>query len=103
MDNRSAVLLGCCALLLGLAACGSSEQSSASAGVRQTHFPGEITAGGGTSGEVLARAGNAPTAQNASGTPGIPQGKEGNTGGTEMGGASPGAAASKAAGQDEKK
>lgn len=56
-------------------------------GVVQTKFPGMVSAGGGTSGEVIAQAGGKATAPPA-GTPGIPQGAEGNTGGTRLGGTS---------------
>lgn len=56
---------------------------------RQTGFPGMVSAGGGTSGEVMARAGaNAGGA--AAGTPGIPQGSGGNTGGANTVGAAGG-------------
>jgi hypothetical protein len=54
--------------------------------VRQTHFPGEITAGGGTSGEVLARNQQATQGAAKGGTPGTGGGMEGNTGGTAPGG-----------------
>lgn len=57
--------------------------------VQQTKAPGHIAAGGHTSGEVMAAS---PQAQQAggsgpAGTPGIPKGAEGNTGGTAPGGA----------------
>jgi hypothetical protein len=56
-------------------------------------FPGQLSASGGTSGEVMRRAASAPTATAAAGTPGIPEGSGGNTSGVAMGGTSPGAAA----------
>lgn len=59
----------------------------------RTRAPGHIAAGGGTSGQVLAAAASSGAAEAAtttpapSGTPGIPKGAEGNTGGTSPGGA----------------
>jgi hypothetical protein len=77
---------GACVLLLGLAAC-DRDHASAAAGVNQTKFPGEVTAGGGTSGEVLARS-TKPTTDGtyAGGTPGIAGGAGGNTSGAGTGG-----------------
>ena len=110
MRHRNAGLaaLGC-ALLLGLAGCGRGP-SSAADGVRQTHFPGAVTAGGGTSGEVMARAvagaksgeggrGQAAPGGSVSGTPGIPEGAGGTTSGPAMGATTQGAAGTKAAPQ----
>ena len=72
------------ALLTTVAGCGNRDREQA---VNQTGFPGQITAGGGTSGEVMSRSAQATTeGGNARGTPGIPQGSEGNVGGTAMGG-----------------
>jgi hypothetical protein len=76
-------------LLLGLAACDGSDPGPAAG---QTKFPGQISAGGGTSGEVMARAGAMSNTPDPSGTPGIPQGSGGNTGGAAMGGTTGGAA-----------
>lgn len=70
------LLLACAAL----AGCDRGGGTDANAGATQTHFPGQITAGGNTSGEVLAKNANT-TANMPSGTPGIPQGAGGNTGG----------------------
>lgn len=56
------------------------------AAVNKTGFPGQVTAGGGTSGDVIAQAKGGVNTQGPSGTPGIPQGKGGNTGGAAMGG-----------------
>jgi len=64
--------------------CGDGGSSGAH-GVAQTQLPGQFTAGGGTSGQVIARTG-AATATQPAGTPGIPQGAGGNPGGTAMGG-----------------
>lgn len=56
--------------------------------VVQTRAPGHIAAGGHTSGEVIAASPQPQASANMpSGTPGIPQGAEGNTGGTALGGA----------------
>jgi transcription elongation factor len=72
------------ALLTIAAGCGSRNREQ---GVNQTGFPGQVTAGGGTSGEVMSRSARVATeGGNARGTPGIPQGSEGNVGGTAMGG-----------------
>lgn len=70
-----------------LAACSESDSDRAGTGAQQTRFPGQVSAGGGTSGEVMARsAPPADTAAMPSGTPGIPQGSGGTTSGAAMGG-----------------
>jgi hypothetical protein len=58
-------------------------------GVLQTKAPGHIAAGGKTSGEVIAASPEDEKAGTSgpAGTPGIPQGSGGNTGGTALGGA----------------
>jgi len=54
---------------------------------RKTRFPGMVTAGGGTSGQVMAAHGGPKTdAGYAGGTPGIAGGAGGNTSGAETGG-----------------
>ncbi|MFC4933401.1 hypothetical protein [Massilia sp. GCM10023247] len=61
--------------------------TSASAGVEQTKFPGQVTAGGLTSGQIIARSPKPETnATYAGGTPGIAGGSGGNTGGAALGG-----------------
>jgi hypothetical protein len=56
-------------------------------GVIQTKFPGQLTAGGGTSGQVMARSAKPETnAAYAGGTPGIAGGAGGNNAGAAMGG-----------------
>jgi hypothetical protein len=56
-------------------------------GVVQTKFPGQLTAGGGTSGQVMARSSKPETnAAYAGGTPGIAGGSGGNNAGAAMGG-----------------
>ena len=51
-----------------------------------TRFPGQISAGGGTSGSVMAAAKPMDKAMREAGTPGIPQGAGGNTAGAKLGG-----------------
>lgn len=58
--------------------------------VETTGFPGQFSAGGGTSGEVIARTGEERTVEGASGTPGIPEGSGGNTSGAALGGTTSG-------------
>lgn len=73
----------CCALLT---ACQRAD-TPATHGVIQTGYPGQMTAGGGSSGEVMARTARPETdATYAGGTPGIAGGSGGNTGGAETGG-----------------
>jgi hypothetical protein len=77
LDFRLGLLL----VLLALAGCQRDSGAHSSArDILQTRFPGETTAGGGTSGEVMARA---DTAKTQGGTPGIPKGAGGNTGGAQ--------------------
>jgi len=72
-----------CALLT---AC-QRDEAPAAHGVIQTKYPGQLTAGGGSSGEVMARTARPETdATYAGGTPGIAGGSGGNTGGAETGG-----------------
>jgi hypothetical protein len=78
------------AILAGATACGKTDGPAPNTGVSpnllQTRFPGQVTAGGGTSGEVLARSGTTVDGNYAGGTPGIAGGAGGNTGGAETGG-----------------
>jgi hypothetical protein len=79
-------------LLLAIAAVFASgctrEDQAADAGMRKTAFPGMVTAGGGTSGEVMARSAKPATdGSYAGGTPGIAGGAGGTTGGTATAGA----------------
>jgi hypothetical protein len=78
---------GCaCALLLASGGCNRDHVDSAT-GVRQTKFPGEVTSGGGTSGQVLAQNTKPVTDGTYSGgTPGIAGGSGGNTSGAATGG-----------------
>jgi hypothetical protein len=70
-----------CAALLASSGCNRDRVDSAT-GVNQTKFPGEVTAGGGSSGQVLARSSKPVTEGTyAGGTPGIAGGAGGTTGG----------------------
>jgi len=85
MMSRIAAAIACAVL----AACSPPERGGASrdaAAIAKTEFPGQLTAGGGTSGEVMARAQTSGANPSEAGTPGIPQGAEGNVGGTAPGG-----------------
>lgn len=71
-----------------LAAGCTRHDKAADAGMRKTAFPGMITAGGGTSGEVLARNAKPVTdGSYAGGTPFHAGGSGGTTGGTATAGA----------------
>ena len=78
----------CLVAALALLTVGCSRNTApASDGVIQTKFPGQVTAGGGTSGEIIARSSRPVTdATYAGGTPGIAGGAGGNTSGAETGG-----------------
>jgi hypothetical protein len=84
---RARFLLPACTLLVLAAGCEGDRAGSSVAGVRQTKFPGQVTSGGGTSGQVLAR--NAKPVTEGSyqgGTPGIAGGSGGTTGGAATAG-----------------
>lgn len=71
-------------VVLALAACTQDE-----AEVRNNAFPGQVSVGGATSGEVIANAKSSNTksgSEGPEGTPGIPQGSGGTTSGPNMGG-----------------
>jgi hypothetical protein len=77
---------GACALLLAASGC-DRNRAPVEGGVIQTKFPGQVSAGGGTSGQVLARNAKPVTdATYAGGTPGIAGGSGGNTAGAATGG-----------------
>lgn len=79
---RAGILL----VALVVAAC-DGRQPTAPNGVIQTRSPGEVAAGGGTSGQVMQRSGGPkPDAEAHGGTPGIPEGSGGNTSGADLGG-----------------
>jgi hypothetical protein len=73
-------------LTLALGACQPGADPAAGTGAQQTAFPGQVTAGGNTSGAVMNRTQDMAGAARQSGTPGIPQGAGGNTGGAARGG-----------------
>jgi len=88
MNQRSNLILAgvaaCCALLAGC----QRDRPAASHGIIQTGYPGQVTAGGSSSGQVMARTARPETdATYAGGTPGIAGGSGGNTSGAETGGA----------------
>ena len=85
--QRGLTCIGLAALSAGLAGCDGDERKvDGSTGVVQTGFPGQLTAGGGTSGAVLARNGTATDGTYAGGTPGIAGGSGGTTGGAATAG-----------------
>jgi hypothetical protein len=81
-----ALHLGAIAMALGVAGC-NRDRTESHNGVLQTKFPGQFTAGGGTSGQVLARTSRPVTdATYAGGTPGIAGGSGGTTSGAATAG-----------------
>jgi hypothetical protein len=73
------------ALALLLTAAGCKQHGDEA--MRETKFPGMVSAGGGTSGQVMAASSKPKTdATYAGGTPGIAGGSGGNNAGAEMGG-----------------
>lgn len=87
--SRYRYLPAALAVLAAIAGCVDRDlvQTNAKTGVRQTAFPGQITAGGGTSGAVMARTARPETdATYAGGTPGIAGGSGGTTGGAATAG-----------------
>ena len=87
MKPTTILISGALAALALLASGCDRGRTPASDGVLQTKFPGQVTAGGGSSGEVLARTSRPTTdATYAGGTPGIAGGSGGTTGGAAMGG-----------------
>lgn len=85
MDNALKILMhaGAAGLLLAATGCGRHGDAAQ----EQTRFPGMVTAGGGTSGQVMAANGGPKTdATYAGGTPGIAGGSGGNTAGAAVGG-----------------
>ena len=84
--KASTLALGLLAACAALAGCDRGH-GNPKEGVIQTKFPGQVTAGGGTSGEVIARSPKPTTnAAYAGGTPGIAGGSGGTTGGAALGG-----------------
>jgi hypothetical protein len=80
----------CLAAGLLLAGCGDHASVERKDGILQTRLPGDVTSGGGTSGEVMARnQADGAVQPGPAGTPGIPKGAGGNVGGAELGGTVP--------------
>jgi len=72
-------------LALTLAGCDKDGQAAADSWPGNLVCRMPLSAGGGTSGEIMAQAASSSKAGAPSGTPGIPQGAGGNTGGAAMG------------------
>lgn len=85
--NRATLTVLVAAAVLA-AGCRDGGAGGAAATIHRTGFPGQYSAGGGTSGQVMARSDKPKTdAKTSGGTPGHAGGMEGNTGGTATGGA----------------
>lgn len=88
MKMPDASKLGAAALVAMLLAACERGQTPAANGVIQTKYPGQVSAGGMTSGQIMARTARDTTdAIYAGGTPGIAGGSGGNTSGAAIGGA----------------
>jgi hypothetical protein len=76
------------AIAIALAGCDSPEDAARSprTAAFETGLVGSPAAGGATSGEVIAATKAGGVNPKEQGTPGIPQGAEGNVGGTQVGG-----------------
>lgn len=87
--NTSQAFIGAgLAALLALAAGCGDRQAPAANGIIQTKYPGQISAGGASSGAIMAQTRRPETdATYAGGTPGIAGGSGGNTSGAQIGGA----------------
>lgn len=84
--KASTLALGLLAACTFLAGCDRGHANPKD-GIIQTKFPGQLTAGGGASGQVMARSSKPETnAAYAGGTPGIAGGAGGNNAGAAMGG-----------------
>ena len=70
-------------LALSAAACSPQQKNGSDTGtaIRQTQFPGQVSAGGATSGQLMSQTGKIKDEPEVEGTPGIPKGSGGNTGG----------------------
>jgi len=87
MKTPDASMLGAAALAVALLGACDRGQAPAANGVIQTNYPGQVSSGGMTSGQVMARTARPETdATYAGGTPGIAGGAGGNTSGAETGG-----------------
>lgn len=87
MKRRTAPTIGAMALAAVVLAACDRGQAPAANGVIQTKYPGQVSSGGMTSGQIMARTARPETdATYAGGTPGIAGGSGGNTSGAETGG-----------------
>lgn len=87
MKRRTAPTIGAMALAAVVLAACDRGQAPAANGVIQTKYPGQVSSGGMTSGQLMARTARPETdATYAGGTPGIAGGSGGNTSGAETGG-----------------
>jgi hypothetical protein len=87
MKSKQLIVIAGLAAVLA-AGCSRRDNAAADAGMRKTNFPGMVTAGGGTSGEVIARNKRPATdASYAGGTPYHAGGAGGTAGGTATAGA----------------
>ena len=88
MRNHHVSVVGVAAALAILVAGCDRGQAPAANGIIQTKYPGQVSSGGMTSGQLMARTARPETdATYAGGTPGIAGGSGGNTSGAEIGGA----------------
>lgn len=87
--KASTILIHGAVATLAMLASGCDRGRTASVGgVAQTKYPGQVSAGGATSGTIIAQTAKPVTdATYAGGTPGIAGGSGGNTSGAETGGA----------------
>lgn len=84
--NHSTLALGLAAACIALTGC-NRDQADAKDGIIQTKFPGQVSAGGMTSGQIMAHSSKPETnAVYGGGSPFIAGGSGGNTGGAAMGG-----------------
>lgn len=84
--NHSRLALGLAAACIALTGCNRG-QADASDSIVQTKFPGQVSAGGMTSGQIMARSNKPETnAVYGGGSPFIAGGSGGNTAGAAMGG-----------------
>ena len=84
--KASTFTFGILAACVALAGCDRGHTSPKD-GIIQTKFPGQVTAGGMTSGQIMAHSRKPETnAAYAGGTPGLAGGSGGNTAGAAMGG-----------------
>lgn len=87
MKQRNASMIGAAALAATLLSACDRGQAPGANGVIQTKYPGQVTAGGASSGQLMKQTARPETdATYAGGTPGIAGGSGGTTSGAETGG-----------------